>query len=156
MSETKLPLSGDVLQTINPWTWWIKSMSQSVSQVTGLININNMASADPDKERRIVQDVASYGRQLGRIVDALDVVVGRIEQADDLTGDERIPLQQFSDLVRQIEQVKGDKASARLTLAAIHRLIDDIRALRPEDARGYAQLVDQVHRALPPAEEAGD
>lgn len=27
MSETRWPLSGDVLQSSNAWTWWIKSMS---------------------------------------------------------------------------------------------------------------------------------
>ena len=34
-----------------------------------------MQSSDSEQERKIVEDVASYGKQLGRIVDALSVVL---------------------------------------------------------------------------------
>jgi hypothetical protein len=39
----------------------------------GLVNINLGKSADPDLEQRILDDVGSYGRQLGRIGEALEV-----------------------------------------------------------------------------------
>lgn len=56
------PLSGDLTQTINPWTW------------IGL-NINLGNSAKPEVERRVLDEVGSYGRQLGRIGDALGALV---------------------------------------------------------------------------------
>jgi hypothetical protein len=59
------PLGGDVTQWIR--TSWIKSLSDQ----TGFININNVRAGDPEAERRIIEDVASYGRQLGRIMEAL-------------------------------------------------------------------------------------
>jgi hypothetical protein len=66
------PLGGDVTQWIR--TSWIKSLSDQ----TGFININNVRAGDPDLERRIIEDVASYGRQLGRMMEALDVVIGQL------------------------------------------------------------------------------
>jgi len=98
------PLGGDVTQWIR--TTWIKSLSDQ----TGFININNVRAGDPEVERRIIEDVASYGRQLGRIMEALDVVIGqlRLGERTDLTADERHALQDFSDLVRQVQMLKGD------------------------------------------------
>ena len=60
------PLSGDVAQSFG--TWWIKSLSAQ----TGFINVNNLQSGNPQVEQRIIQEVASYGRQLGWIMEALD------------------------------------------------------------------------------------
>jgi hypothetical protein len=61
-------------------------------------------------ERRIIEDVASYGRQLGRIMEALDVVIGhlRLGERTDVTAEERRALQDFSDLVRQVQKLKAD------------------------------------------------
>jgi hypothetical protein len=79
------PQGGDVTQWIR--TTWIKSLSDQ----TGFININNVRAGDPEVERRIIEDVASYGRQLGRMMEALDVVIGqlRLGERTDLTAAER-------------------------------------------------------------------
>jgi hypothetical protein len=37
-------------------TTWIKSLSDQ----TGFININNVRAGDPEVERRVIEDVASY------------------------------------------------------------------------------------------------
>ena len=125
--SNQFPLSGPVMQS---WGLWIRALSQQ----TGFININTVQSGDPDLEQRIVEDVASYGRQLGWIMEALDVVVGRLDKAD-LTGDERAALQQLSDLVRRVEAMKGESATPRLTSSGIERMIDDLRALKLRDQR---------------------
>lgn len=54
--------SGDVTQTINPWNW------------IGL-NINLGQSSNPETERAVLDEVGSYGRQIGRIGEALAVLV---------------------------------------------------------------------------------
>ena len=38
------PLSGDVWQAINPWSWWLESAGQQV----GFINIYQTEAGDPD------------------------------------------------------------------------------------------------------------
>src|SRR5450759_3298934 len=105
MSNTAgvMPLSGDVSQIINPWTIWLKSLNQQL----GFININNINSGDSEIERKIVEDVASYGRQLGWIMEVLDLVVSR-SKFNNLTEEERASLHQFSDLIKRIEEIKQD------------------------------------------------
>lgn len=67
--EISMPLSGDVLQTINPWTIWLKNWNQQL----GFINITNVESSDYKVEKSIIEDVASYGKQLGLIIEALEL-----------------------------------------------------------------------------------
>ena len=55
-------------QAINPITAY-----QQGAQF-GLINIDLGDTAESDLERKILDKVRSYGRQLGRIGDALDVI----------------------------------------------------------------------------------
>lgn len=37
--------------------------------------VNQQATSEPELEERIVGNVASYGKQLGRLVEAVDVLV---------------------------------------------------------------------------------
>ncbi len=102
------PLSGDVTQV---WATWARVVGQ-----WGLININvgGSGTADPVTERRIVDEVASYGRQLGRISEALIEATVTEEAADGqrldrakLKRDEQIAaLLEFREMLRQIEAVK--------------------------------------------------
>jgi hypothetical protein len=70
-------------QAINPWTF----MNQGAQ--FGLINVNLGQTPRPDIEQKVLDEVGSYGRQLGRIGDALEVLIDRLkleglsrEQAD--------------------------------------------------------------------------
>ena len=71
MPVFRLPLSGNVTQSINPWTW---SFNPVGSQF-GLVNIELGQSSEPAIEEEILSDVASYGKQIGRIEDALLVLL---------------------------------------------------------------------------------
>jgi hypothetical protein len=141
---SQYPLSGDVTQAINPFSWWIRSGQQA-----GFVNINLSRTGDPDLERRIVEEVASYGRQLGRIVEALDVVVARLP-ADGYTADERDALRAFSELAGRIAAVKEQDRPARLTLAGLDRLLADVQALRRRDRALYKEMVARIRAAFPP------
>jgi hypothetical protein len=126
------PLSGDVSQWINP-TWWLGSFGQQL----GFINVNQVNSGDPQLERRIVEEVGSYGRQLGWMTEALDTVIACIGDAgltEKLTYEQRLPLDRLHQLVDRIERVKatrsphGPSEQDRLE-ARVARLEDDLRAL---------------------------
>ena len=138
--RVQTPLSGDVTQA---WAWWIRSLSQQ----TGFININNLRSGDPDLEQRIVEEVASYGRQLGWIMEALDVVIGQLKK-DELTTDERIALRQFDDLVQRVDDMKGGSSKSPLTLSSIERVLEGVRALKDEDPAAYKKAVSQIREGL--------
>lgn len=75
MPTFKAPLSGDVIQAINPWQWvWNASGGQY-----GLVNINLGRSSDPDLEQTILDEVGSYGRQLGRIGDVVEILLRAVD-----------------------------------------------------------------------------
>jgi aminoglycoside phosphotransferase (APT) family kinase protein len=126
------PLSGDVSQWINP-SWWMGSFGQQL----GFININETSSADPGVERRIVEEVASYGRQLGWISEALEVVMGCVRNAgltDNLTGAEQVALDRLKRLVEDVHRVKTATAPRPLGRsdqleARIATLEDEVRDL---------------------------
>ena len=69
MPVFKLPLSGDVVQNISPFTAF---MSPIGSQF-GLINITLGQSSAPEVEKDVLSDYGTYGIQLGQIGD-VDVV----------------------------------------------------------------------------------
>src|SRR5208282_6154236 len=89
MPDVRLPFSGNVTQSINPWTW---SFSPMGSQF-GLINVNVGQSSDPDTELQILEDVGSYGRQIGRIGDALAVLLKHV-RLEKLNAEEKAPINQ--------------------------------------------------------------
>ncbi|MEJ2816249.1 hypothetical protein [Caulobacter sp. CCG-8] len=73
MPDFKLALAPSQLtQTINPWSWTFGDFS--------LFTVNLGKSAAPGVEARILDEVGSYGRQLGRIGEALSVVIDWAEK----------------------------------------------------------------------------
>lgn len=101
MPYFKLPLSGDVVQAINPWNWFFKSEGGQF----GLVNINLGKSADPALEQRILDDVGSYGRQLGRIGEALEVLLDHVK-LDRLDAKERGAIEDFRLQLAQVTRLK--------------------------------------------------
>jgi hypothetical protein len=85
------PLSGDVNQAIDA------SLLHAMADQLGFININGTRAGDVQLEQRITEQVASYGRQLGWVVDALEVLI-RTERPADLTPDDAAALDQVRTL----------------------------------------------------------
>ena len=84
MSTFKLPLSGDVVQSFSSWT----SFLSPVGSQFGLININLGQSSAPKVEEDMLSDVGSYGKQIGRIGDALIVLLTHFHPRTELTPEE--------------------------------------------------------------------
>ena len=93
MSEVSFPLGGDVVQSILPWT--------------AVFNINLGNSGDPAVEKQVLSTVASYGKQLGRIGDALEVVLHAYRPARELTAREADAIEDLSSMLREIRKVKA-------------------------------------------------
>ena len=99
--EFRLPLSGDVTQAVNPWTWFFRADGTQV----GLINISLGKSSDPGLERQILEDVRSYGRQLGQIGDALRVLLQHVK-LDGLRPEEERAIQAFLFQLNEIDRIR--------------------------------------------------
>jgi len=105
MSEFRLPLSGNVSQTINPWTW----MFSSVGSQFGLINVNMGKSSDPELEAQILDEVGTYGRQIGQLGDAIRVLLDHVK-LDQLTEQEQ---QALKDVRLQLDEIDRLKRKRR-------------------------------------------
>lgn len=112
--EWRLPLSGAVNQTINPWTWFFNT---SGSQV-GLININLGHSSEPELEQRILDRVGSYGRQIGQIGDALGVLLNHLDRKALNAAEQRV----LEKLEEQLDKVAYIKREYRAELHSARAL----------------------------------
>ncbi|HEX4599622.1 MAG TPA: hypothetical protein VH278_17675 [Burkholderiaceae bacterium] len=102
MSTFRLPLSGNVTQSINPWTMLFNPVGSQV----GLVNIEMGESSQPQVEQQVLTSVASYGKQLGRIEDALIVLLNHFHPKEPLKADEEQAIADLRDLVSKVDQVK--------------------------------------------------
>ncbi|MBI1682204.1 hypothetical protein [Caulobacter hibisci] len=95
-------------QTINPWSWSFGDLS--------LFTINLGQSGKPEIEARVLNEVGSYGRQIGRISEALLALVDWAEKQPD--GAASPAFQALRDQVahvalikKAVEAEKDDKAA---------------------------------------------
>jgi hypothetical protein len=102
MPTFKLPLSGDVIQSINPAAWFMSPMGSQL----GLVNINLGQSSEPKVEEDVLTDVAGYGKQLGRIGDALIVLLRHLPKDVVLSKAEREAVHALKDMLNQIADAK--------------------------------------------------
>lgn len=86
-------------QAINPWTFY-----QQGAQF-GVINIDLGQTPHPEAERAILDEVGSYGRQIGRIGDALEVLLAHVELRG-LSQAERDALDLLRGQLAAVRQVK--------------------------------------------------
>lgn len=137
------PLSGDVTQAINPWTWFARIAGSQM----GFINIHQTTGGDPELEREIVENVASYGRQLGRLTDALAVLVEHTDR-EALSPEDGQSLAAFESLAAEIDAAKARRRAATSPLNALDDVLAALQALRQEDQERYRQAVARIRQAL--------
>jgi hypothetical protein len=107
MPDFKLPLSGNVTQAINPFTMFFNPVGSQI----GLINVNLGTSSEPKIESQVLSDVASYGKQLGRIGDALVVLLKHFQPVGELTKEEKDAIRDLKSMLNSIAEVKERHSS---------------------------------------------
>jgi hypothetical protein len=140
MAETATP-------TWDPTSWlkqWNAAMQLAPNTLVQPIlpgwtlNVNAFNSSAPQTEAEVVSK-HSYGRQLGRIGEALAILV---EARDPKGADDRFD--DFRAMNAEIAEIKAGNATAR-----INRLLADLdllKVLRPEE---HARLKDELKKRLP-------
>src|SRR5947209_9047815 len=127
---------------INPMTNWQRFFNPQF-----YINYN---AGDVGVENSVLTEVGSYGLQLGRIIDVLDVLVARVPQ-DELTPQERRVLDEFRALSERVTEavaaVKGPRGKD-IILADVDRLIDGLQSLERTDPAAHRLLVERLRSAL--------
>jgi len=140
VSPFQFPFSDDVTQAINPWTWWLRLMSQ-----VGFININMTKSSDPEMERRITENVAGYGKQLGRVIEVLDALLVN-SATTGWSADQKKALLDFLEMAKEIAAVKGDYIAP--TRVNVDRFLEGIRHLKEKDRKEYGEVVERLKKEL--------
>lgn len=137
------PLSGGITQTINLMQFWLQSSLPAIfaqMQQQGFINLNNLASSDTEVEERITREVAGYGKQLGRLVDAVALILEILEERRLLEGlaeEDLMELEQLTAMKNEIDEVKR-KYGKKPVAASRQRLSD----------RERNQLIEEIIRKL--------
>jgi hypothetical protein len=126
--ERMLPVAPDKLdQQINPgWTFG------------NLISVTEQNSSAPDTEREIVA-AHSYGRQLGRIIDAVTALIAEQSEAEQ----QNPAFKQLAELQDQIAKIKSRSAARRLD-----RFATDLAELRKTDEAEYQRVADKLRKTL--------
>jgi hypothetical protein len=102
MPVFKLPLSGDVVQSINPWTAFMSPIGNQF----GVVNITLGQSSAPEVERDVLSDVGTYGKQLGQIGDVLIALLARMPTSPPLSAAEEKAINDLRKTLNQIADVK--------------------------------------------------
>ena len=102
------------------------------------VTINGINSSAPQTEVEVLQH-HSYGRQLGRMADALQALIE--ERGEDASSDQRF--KEFIEMKQEIDDIKLDAAAAR-----IDRVRTDLAALKAARPAEYRRLRDALRRVL--------
>jgi hypothetical protein len=140
MAETTTP-SWDPASWLKQWTSAMQLAPNTLVQpiLPGwTLNVNAFNSSAPQTEADVVSK-HSYGRQLGRISEALAILV---EARDPKRSDERF--EDFRTMTDDIDKIKAGNAEARV--ARLLADLDLLKVLRPE---AHARLKDELKKRLP-------
>ena len=102
------------------------------------LNVNAFNSTAPQTEASVVSK-HSYGRQLGRIGDALALLV---EARDPKAADQRFD--DFRSMKAEIDEIKAGNAQSR-----VERVLADLDLLKVLDPAAHARLKDELKKRLP-------
>ncbi len=132
----------ELTQAINPWTWWLDASDNVVS----LINITHK-SGNPEMEKSIVQDVAGYGMQLGKIEAALNVVLSTLSEKE-LTSEQKKALAEYREMIAEIEQAKEASILEQMSAGGIEQLIKNLTLLKEKYPKRYAAVTKRLQETI--------
>ncbi|HEY8026090.1 MAG TPA: hypothetical protein VIF60_16105 [Burkholderiaceae bacterium] len=134
---------------LSPFTmvqWWQKQMQSFMpigildepilpnGTFAGIV-INEQNSTDPQTERHIVNQV-SYGKQIGWLVDAVDVLIAE-RTAKAPKAQDQAKLKQLRDLKKEIDGLKNQVAQSRF-----ERVKSELARLAPDELADCRQQIN--------------
>lgn len=115
-----------------PMTFAPDSLSQPINPgwTFGNVIVNESNSTAPQTEQEIVRR-HSYGRQIGRMMDAVDLLIEHAPAA--VKKDRRAT--ELQKIERDVDTIKREQAAQRL-----ERLREELLALKRSDPKGFTAL----------------
>lgn len=135
---------GDAFErfVINPVTNWSRFFNPQF-----FITYN---AADVEVENHVLGQVGSYGKQIGRMQDVLEVLVARIPK-EELTPQERRVLDDFQDVVRRVRAAVAEyrpQRDAGITTDDVDRLAEQLMSLERTNPEAHRRLLDRLRPAF--------
>lgn len=91
---------GDVSQVFSYWNNFLRDTNFTA------VNVNMGQTRNAEIEQYVLDNIASYGRQLGRIGEALNVVINHLDLLKKTSGDDQRALVAFQSMLSDIESAK--------------------------------------------------
>jgi hypothetical protein len=108
-------------------------------------------TGDRPVETKVLDTVGSYGSQINRIMDAMSVLVSRLD-SDDLTSEEQFTVSKFKELAlladKAATEFEGKPGHEDVTLTDSMRWLDDIEDLRRSKPAAYARIAREIQSRL--------
>lgn len=109
-------------------------------------------ASDVGVENHVLSQVGSYGKQLGRIIRVLDLLVSLVP-LDELTSQEQYVLKDFRAFSEKVKAAvtayQGpQEQTAGVTHEDVTRLISGLDALAGSNPDAYLQIVEQLEKAI--------
>lgn len=135
--------------TASTWwpLWWLQPPATALADINEPIlpgwsfsnfTINEQNSSAPDTERSIVA-AESYGRQLGRVLDALAVLIEDLPEPQQ----QRPEMRELLTLHEKIGKIKLQSATRR-----VDRFLADLDELKATDMDQYRRVTARLRDAL--------
>ena len=127
---------------ITPQTSWDRFFNPQI-----FVSLN---SGDAAVENHVLRKAGSYGKQLGRILDVLDILVARLP-AEGLTPSERRSVEAFRDLSQRVDAAVEDYRGPRRagpTHDDVDRLLAGLADLKRSDPASHQSLLARLRRGL--------
>jgi hypothetical protein len=102
------------------------------------INVTEENSSAPETERKIVSE-HSYGRQLGRVMDAVAELIAERPKA----ARETQAFQDFEELRREVDEIK-----TRVTTKRLDHFVDELIELKRRNPDEYQRLAAELRNVL--------
>ena len=117
---------------------WLQQPILPGWNIGGVINVTNRNSRAPDTERDVVAE-HSYGQQLGRVIDALGVLIDERSKS----APHKAAIEEFVDLKKKIQAIKSEAAARRT-----EHIRADIELLKSRNPKEYQQLLAAMRKDL--------
>jgi hypothetical protein len=103
--------------------------------------------ADKPVETEVLNTVGSYGSQINRIMDAMSVLISRLDRHE-LTPKEQVAIYRFTELAALADKVAtsfgGKPGPGDVTLTEVVRWLDAIKDLKRSDPQAYDHVAGLV------------
>ena len=134
-------LAPDVLgQIFNPLTYVTTSSGQY-----GLVNIRYGQSSSPETERSIIENVAGYGKQIGRLLDAVEEIAKHLEKKEP-SIQKITAIREFHELALAVAVTKATCAEAETI--PLSEFIDALERLKKNNNELFEKVKEKLKTVL--------